>query len=101
MLFCRLLIFSKITFSKNSFRDTIRASNSLNPDQARHFVIRDLGTNCSQRISADDISSKRVNFGIIENCDHNYGFSAVSRHLTLGNNLASKTLRRFTLGLSK
>ena len=33
MLFCRLLIFSKSSFSKNSFRNTIRVSNSLVPDQ--------------------------------------------------------------------
>ena len=32
--FCRLLIFSKSSFSKNSFRSTIRVSNSLDPDQA-------------------------------------------------------------------
>ena len=45
-LFCRLLIFSKSTFSKISFRNTIRVSNTLDPDQARHFVGSDLGTNC-------------------------------------------------------
>ena len=31
-------------------------SNSLDPDQARHFVGPDLGTNCLQRLSADDTS---------------------------------------------
>ena len=35
--------FSKSTFSKNSFRNTIRVSNNLGPDQARHFVGPDLG----------------------------------------------------------
>ena len=36
--FCRLLIFfSKLTFSKNSFRNTIRMSNSLDPDPARRY----------------------------------------------------------------
>ena len=36
---CRLLTFySKLTFSKNSFRNTIRVSNSLDPDPARHFM---------------------------------------------------------------
>ena len=29
-------------------------SNSLDPDQARHFVGPDLGPNCLQRLSADD-----------------------------------------------
>ena len=33
MLFC-LLIFTKSTFLKNSFRNTIRVSNSLDQDQA-------------------------------------------------------------------
>ena len=31
-------------------------SNSLDPDQARHFVGPDLGPNCSQMLSADDNS---------------------------------------------
>ena len=48
--------FSKSTFLKNSFRNTIRVSNSLGPDQARHFVRPDLGPNCLQRLSADDTS---------------------------------------------
>ena len=34
MLFCRLLIFLKSNFSKNSFRNTFRVSSSLDPDQA-------------------------------------------------------------------
>ena len=38
MLFGRLLIFSKSTFLKNSFRNTDRVSISLDSDQARHFV---------------------------------------------------------------
>ena len=46
--------FSKLTFSKNSFRNTIRVSNSLDPDQDRHSVGPDLGSNCLQRLSADD-----------------------------------------------
>ena len=31
-------------------------SDSLDPDQARHLVGSDLGLNCLQRLSADDIS---------------------------------------------
>ena len=31
------------------FFNTIRVSNSLDPDQARHFVGPDLGPNCLQR----------------------------------------------------
>ena len=43
---------------KNSFMDTIRVtvSNSLDPDQARHFVGPDLGPNCLQRIADDTIT---------------------------------------------
>ena len=54
MLFCHLWIFLKLTFKKKTFKNTIRLSNSLDPDQARHFVGPDLGPNCLQRLSADD-----------------------------------------------
>ena len=50
--------FSKSTFSKNSFRNTIRVSNSLDPDQAQHFVGPDLCPICLQRLSADDKSRR-------------------------------------------
>ena len=53
MLFCPPLIFFKINFfEKKSFTNTIRVSNSLDPDQVRHFVGPDLGPNCLQRLSA-------------------------------------------------
>ena len=42
------------TFSKNSFRNTIRVSNSLDPHQARWFVGPDLGPNCLQKLSANE-----------------------------------------------
>ena len=35
-------------------------SNSLDPDQDRHFVGPDLGLNCLQKLSADDTSRQRV-----------------------------------------
>ena len=38
-LFCRLWIFSKQTFLKISFRNTIRVSNSLDSDQVRRFCL--------------------------------------------------------------
>ena len=61
--FSSLLSFFKIKFSvKNSFRNTIRVSNSWDQDQARHFVGPGLGPNCLQRLSADDTSRQRVNF---------------------------------------
>ena len=48
--------FFKLNFSKNSFRNAIRVSNSLDPDQARQNVGPDLGPNCLQKLSADDKS---------------------------------------------
>ena len=46
--------FSKFTFLKNYFRNTIEVSNSLDPDQARPSVWPDLATNCLQGLSTDD-----------------------------------------------
>ena len=34
--------------------------NSLDPDQARHYVEPDLGPNCLQRLSVDDTSRHTV-----------------------------------------
>ena len=47
--FCRLPIFSKLTFLKNSFGNTIRVSKSLDQDQARHCVGPDLGQTVCKR----------------------------------------------------
>ena len=38
--------FQKLLFLKTSFRNTIRASNSLDPDQAQQFSRSDLGPIC-------------------------------------------------------
>ena len=38
---------------KKSFRNTIRVSNCLDPNQDRHSVDPDLGPNCLQRLSAE------------------------------------------------
>ena len=38
-----------VFFFKNYFGNTIRVSNSLDPDQDRHFVKPDLGSNCLQK----------------------------------------------------
>ena len=57
--------FPKSSFSKISFRNTIRVTNSLDPDQARHFVGPDLGPNCLQRLSADDSTRQRVKEGVV------------------------------------
>ena len=45
---CRLLNISKLTFSKNYFRNTIRISSILDLDQDRLSVDADLGPNCLQ-----------------------------------------------------
>ena len=58
--FHRLLIFSKSTFSKISFRNTVLVSNRLDQDQALHFVGPDLGPICSQRLCTDDTYSNSV-----------------------------------------
>ena len=44
-------IFSKSTFSENSFRNTIRVSKDLDPDQHKHSVGPGLGLNFLQRLS--------------------------------------------------
>ena len=65
--FVKFFSFLKSTFWKTSFRNTIRVSNSLDPDQARRFVGPDLDPNCLQRLSADDTSRQRVNtFSVLE-----------------------------------
>ena len=40
--------------------NTIKVSNSLDPDQARHFVRPDLGSNCFQRLSAGATLDKEL-----------------------------------------
>ena len=52
--------FQNQLFLKNSFRNTFRVSNSLDPDQAWRFVGPDLGPNCLQRLSADKTSRQRA-----------------------------------------
>ena len=52
--------FSKLTFSKNYYKNTIKVPNSFDPDRARHLVGPDLYPNCLQRLSADDTSRLRV-----------------------------------------
>ena len=53
-------LFSKSTFFNISFRNIIRVSNSLDPDQARQNVGPDLGPNCLQMLSADATSRQRI-----------------------------------------
>ena len=58
MFYRRLQI---LCFCKIFFMNTIRMSNSLDPDQARQNVGPDLSPNCLQMTSADDTSKQRVN----------------------------------------
>ena len=53
-----LIFFQNQLFRKKSLTNTIRVLNSLDPDQARHFVGPDLGPNCLQKLSADDNYSR-------------------------------------------
>ena len=46
--------FFKILFVSKFYRTTMRMSNILDPDQARHFVGPNLGPNCLQKLSAND-----------------------------------------------
>ena len=54
--FCMFFLGHDSLSKKNlKFRYTIKLSNSLDPDQARHSVGPDLGQNWKQKLSADDI----------------------------------------------
>ena len=55
--FLHLQIFFIIYIFKKSLRNAIRVSNSLDPDQARHFVGPDLGPNCLLWLSANSTGS--------------------------------------------
>ena len=52
--------FQKSSFQNESLRNTsiIRVSNSLDQNQARHFVGPDLGPNCLQRLSKAKVIQK-------------------------------------------
>ena len=56
-----MLFLSSADFFQNHFFEKILSgkpsvSNSLDPDQALHFVGPDLGPNCLQKLSEDDTS---------------------------------------------
>ena len=60
MLFMSSSDFYEINLKKKSLEITIRVSNDLDPDQDRRIVGPDQGTNCLQRLSADDKSLSQV-----------------------------------------
>ena len=45
-----------------SLRNTIRVSNSFDPDQVLHFVWSDPCPNCLQRLSVEDTSKEKVKY---------------------------------------
>ena len=49
-----LIFFFKINFFTNSFRNTFRVSNGLDPDQNLHSDSPDPSQHCLQRLSTDD-----------------------------------------------
>ena len=53
--------FSNSTFSKIIFRNTIRESNSWDPDHAQNNVGPDLVPSCLQKVAADETSRHRTN----------------------------------------
>ena len=62
MLLSSSAVFSKLFFSKHSFRNTIRVSNSLDSDQDRYYVGPDLGQNCKEYQQTTKLPSmQRVN----------------------------------------
>ena len=57
--------FSKSTFWKNSYRNSIRVTNRLDPDQARHFVGPDLGPNCCKFYRQTTLGGKELNMHVV------------------------------------
>ena len=64
MIHCDLLIFFQIIFSKISFRNSIKVSNSLKPDQTQYFVGPKLGPNCLQMLSVEKTQADKEIQGI-------------------------------------
>ena len=52
--------FSKLTFLKNSFRNIISVTNSLEPVQTLYYVRPDLGPNCLQKTDDKVTTSKEI-----------------------------------------
>ena len=55
-----IIFFKNQLFQQQKFTMTLRLSNSLYPDQARHFVGPDQGSNCLRRLSANNTSRHGV-----------------------------------------
>ena len=59
-VFCFFFFFSKSTFSKNYFKNTIRVSNRLDPDQARHYFGPDLDKTVSKSYQQTTLGGKEL-----------------------------------------
>ena len=71
-------------------------SNSLDPDQARHFVGPDLGPNCLQRLTVDGTSGQRVN-SLHPSCDFFHLLMTFPN--SLDSDQARHNVGKFCLGL--
>ena len=49
-----------VSFSQNSFRNSLKVSDSLDLDQVEKIVLSDLDPNSLQRLSADDRSQQNI-----------------------------------------
>ena len=56
----------------------MRVSNSLDPDQARHYVGPDLDPSCLQRLSADDKSGQVIWYLFVSFFQGEFGVYIVS-----------------------
>ena len=64
-------------------------SNSLDPDQARHFVGPDLGPNCLQRLSADNkspLADKELNTKQLVESDATFRLKPWLKLVSFGSN---------------
>ena len=60
MIFCRLLIFFKINLFKKFLKEIRLSVKHFGSRSGGCFVGTDLGPNCLQRLSADNMSRQRV-----------------------------------------
>ena len=56
-----MFVSTKQFFDKNTFRNNIKVSDSLDPDEVRLYVGPDLGLNRLQSLSTEETNRHRVN----------------------------------------
>ena len=61
-------------------RNTVRVSNSIDPDQVQHFVTTDLGPNCLQRLSAENSGKLRCTFHSLYTFVYLLGHTWLNQH---------------------